>query len=137
MTRALHRTTNWFVGGAVWLCAALVFPLHLGHAGAPAAALLIYAPVAAGLLLIADILHDPRTYRGGGSVRSQALPFLLAVAVPAAFAFVVGQALAPLEESMETDVCQLGGYSAAPDGSIEELNDGFDMTADCAPYNEG
>lgn len=136
MTRAIHRTTNWCLGAVVWLCAAFVFPLHLGLAGAPAVALVVYAAVAAGLLLAADILHDPVTYRGGGAVRSQAVPFLLAVAVPAVLAFAIGQALAPLEETLEEEVCQLGGYSAAPEGSMEELDDGFDMTADCAPASE-
>ena len=134
MTRALHRRANWFAGAGVWLCAAFAFPLYLGMAGAPVSALVAYAALAAGLLLVADILHDPAAYRGTGSVRAQAMPFLIAVMVPATVAFAIGQVLAPLERAIEEEeVCELAGFAAAPESPMDEAGDGFDLTADCAP----
>jgi len=138
MSRAIHRTTNWCLGAAVWLCAAFVFPLHLGLAGAPLPAFVAYVAVAGGLLLTADILQDPAAYRGAGAVRSQAWPFLLAVAGPAALAFLLGQALAPLDQAIEEEqVCELVGLSPTVEGDMQELDDGFDPTADCAHASEG
>ena len=134
MTRAIHRTANWCLGAAVWLCAAFVYPLHLGMAGAPAFALVAYVALAGGLLLTADILQDPVSYRGEGTVRAQAWPFLMAVAVPAVLAFALGQVLAPLERAVEEeDVCGLVGLAPTVEGSMQDLDDGFDPTADCVP----
>jgi hypothetical protein len=134
MSRAIHRTANWCLGAGVWLCAAFVFPLQLGWAGASAAALLAYVAVAGALLLAADILQDPATYRGPGAVRAQVGPFLLAVAAPAALAFLLGQALAPIDQAMEEEqVCELVGLTPTVEGSMQELDDGLDFNADCAP----
>lgn len=134
MSRAIHSTANWCLGAAVWLCAAFVFPLQLGWAGAPALALLAYVAIAGGLLLTADILQDPLSYRGPRAVRAQAGPFLLAVAAPAALGFAIGQALAPLDAAIaEDEVCQLAGLAPTVEGSLQELDDGFDFNADCAP----
>ena len=72
MSRAIHRTANWCLGATVWGCAAFVFPWQLGWAGASATALLVYVAIAWALLLAADILHDPLSYRGPGAVRAQA-----------------------------------------------------------------
>jgi hypothetical protein len=138
MSRTIHRTTNWCLGAAVWLCAAFVFPLHLGTAGAPPWALIAYIALAGGLLLAADILQDPVAYRGVGTVRAQASPFLMAVALPAALAFLLGQALAPLDNAVEEeDVCGLAGLAPTFEGSMQELDDGFDPTADCTRASEG
>jgi hypothetical protein len=138
MSRAIHRTANWCLGAAVWLCAAFIFPLQLGWAGAPAAAVLAYVAIAGGLLLTADILQDPVSYRGSGAVRAQAWPFLLAVAAPAALAFALGQALAPLDQAIsEEQVCELAGLAPTVEGGMQELDDGFDLNADCAPEGEG
>jgi hypothetical protein len=134
MARAIHHTANWCLGGAVWLCAAFVFPLQLGWAGAPATALLAYIAIAGGLLLTADILHDPVSYRGPRAVRTQAWPFLMAVAGPAVLAFALGQLLAPLDRAVdEGDVCGLAGLAPTVEGAMQELDDGFDLNADCAP----
>lgn len=134
MSRAIHRTANWCLGAGVWLCAAFVFPLQLGWAGASAAALAAYVAVAGVLLLGADILQDPVSYRSEGAVRAQAGPFLLAVAVPAVLAFALGQVLAPIDQAMEEEqVCELAGLTPTVEGSMQELDDGFDFNADCAP----
>ncbi|MGV3555640.1 MAG: hypothetical protein ACO1OD_10325 [Croceibacterium sp.] len=138
MTRAIHHTANWCLGASVWLCAALVFPLQLGWAGAPVIGLLAYIAIAGGLLLAADILHDPLSYRGKGTVRAQASPFLMAVALPAALAFLLGQVLAPLDQAVEEeDVCGLAGLAPTVEGSMQEFDDGFDPTADCARASDG
>jgi hypothetical protein len=123
---------GWYCGAAVWLCAAFVFPLHLGWVGAPATALVVYTGVAATLLLTADVLIDPAFYRSRGTVRGQFGPFLGAVALPAAIAFVIGHAMAPVEDTLEDEVCELGGFAEAPRGSLQSLDDSFDLTADCS-----
>ena len=134
MSRAINRTTNWCLGTGVWLYAAFVCPLHLGMAGVPATALAGYVAVATGLLLTADILQDPASYRRAGTVRAQGAPFLLAVAVPAILAFTTGQRLAPLDAPIEEeDVCALAGLAPTDEGSAPELDDAFDLSADCAP----
>ena len=133
----IFRSANWWLGGLVWLCAAFVFPLHLGWLGASPAALLIYVGVATALLLSADAVHDPGFYRSWNELRAQSAPFLLAVAVPAAVAFSLGGALAPMEEALEDDVCRLGGFSETPESRLEELDDSFDITADCSLQAKG
>ena len=134
MSRAIHRTANWCLGATVWGCAAFVFPWQLGWAGASATALLAYVAIAWALLLAADILHDPLSYRGPGAVRAQAGPFLLAVAAPAALAFALGQVLAPIDQAMdEEQVCELVGLAPTVEGAMQELDDGLDFSADCAP----
>jgi hypothetical protein len=138
MTRAIHHTANWCLGASVWLCAALVFPLQLGWAGAPVIGLLAYIAIAGGLLLAADILNDPVCYRGRGAVRSQAGPFLLAVAGPAVLAFALGQLIAPIDRGVEEEhVCDLAGLAPTVEGSMQELDDGFDLNADCARASDG
>jgi hypothetical protein len=132
MNTDIFRRPSWSFGAVVWLCAVFVFPLHLGWSGAPAVSLVAYSATAAGLLLVADALHDPDTYPTWRELRFQAAPFLLAVAVPAAVAFALGQVLAPAEASFEDDVCRLGGFSPTPETSLEELNDSLDLTADCS-----
>lgn len=132
MKAGIFSRPSWSFGAAVWLCAAFVFPLHLGWSGAPAVSLVAYSAIAAGLLLVADALHDPEAYPSWRELRFQAAPFLLAVAVPAAVAFALGQILAPAEASFEDDVCRLGGFSPTPETSLEELDDSLDITADCS-----
>jgi hypothetical protein len=134
MARAIQRRANWFAGVVVWVFAAFVFPMHLGLAGAPALALAAYTALAAGLLLTADILHDPGAYRGRGLVRAQVSPFFIAVAVPAMLGFAIGKVLAPLDQAVEDEqVCALAGFAPAAEGAMADLGDGLDPTADCAP----
>lgn len=132
MNTDIFSRANWSFGAAVWLCAALVFPLHLGWSGAPAMSLVVYCAVAAGLLLVADALHDPDTYPTWRELRFQAAPFLLAVAVPATVFFALGHVMAPAEASFEDDICRLGGFSPTPETPLEELDDSLDLTADCS-----
>lgn len=132
MNAGIFSRPSWSVGVAVWLCAALVFPLHLGWSGASAGLLLAYTVIAAGLLLVADALHDPDAYPSWRELRFQAAPFLLAVAVPAGVAFALGQVLAPAEEAFEDDICRLGGFSPTAESPLEELDDSMDLTADCS-----
>jgi hypothetical protein len=133
MNAHIFSRASWSFGAGVWLCAAFVFPLHLGWSGAPAASLAAYSVIAAGLLLAADALHDPETYPSWRELRFQAVPFLLAVAAPAAVAFALGHATAPAEEAFEDDVCRLGGLSPTQASPLEELDDRLDLTADCSP----
>ena len=132
MNADIFSRPSWSVGVAVWLCAAFVFPLHLGWSGAPAGLLVAYTVIAAGLLLVADALHDPDAYPGWRELRFQAAPFLLAVAVPAGVAFALGQVMAPAEPADVILKGLLGGFSPTAESPLEELDDSMDLTADCS-----
>jgi len=131
MNADIFRRPSWSFGLAVWLCAAFFFPLHLGWSGAPMASLFAYTVIAAALLLVADVLHDPETYPTWRELRFQSVPFLLAVIVPASVAFALGHVLAPAEQAFEDSICRMGGMSAAPAGPLEKFEDALDFTADC------
>ena len=76
----------------------------------------------------------PQALVVGAGVRGQAGPFLLAVAAPAALAFALGQVLAPIDQAMdEEQVCELVGLAPTVEGAMQELDDGLDFSADCAP----
>jgi hypothetical protein len=115
----------------VFLCAALLFPLHLGWIGASPLDLVAYLAIAAVLFSITDSLLQPELYRRWDALIPQALLSMLALAVPAALAFAVGSLAGPVDEASDEEACASRGM-AEVDTLDAESDDTFDVTADCA-----
>lgn len=115
----------------VWFCAASLFPLHLGWAGASWIALVFYLAVAAGLMVAADALLRRVYFSGWRMLGSDYLLCSVGLAVPALAAFALGAAVAPTEEAFEDALCRIGGFSTDNDTAGAEADDAFDLTADC------
>lgn len=116
---------------AVYLCAGLVFPLHLGWIGASGADLLVYLAIAAVILATpVALLVEPLAHPRWQAMLLVAVPNLLFLAVPAAAAFWLGSALGPLDEAFDGEVCASQGL-VEMDTVIAEANDTVDVIPDC------
>src|SRR5690606_20193847 len=85
-----HPDPAVYLALPVWLCAAIVFPLQIGMAGAPAPSLLFYLIAAGALLSVADALHDTAGYGNWQVALFEWLLRVLGLAVPAFLAYTLG-----------------------------------------------
>lgn len=103
----------------VWLCAALVFPLHLGIKGASVLSLLAYLGMAGALLTLAHAIQEP-DIRGDWQVAVfEWISRVLSLAVPAALAFALGGLLTPVQSAGFHGDCPGPMASAAFEGESE------------------
>jgi len=136
MQHWIFREPTLALGLPVYICAAVVFPLHLGWTGASLLAFAAYLLVAAVLLAAADVLGQPGLYPGWGALLPQSMLSVLALAVPAGLAFALGALVGPVEERLEDQVC-LMEQSGSSQAAADEADDIFDVTADCVPRTLG
>ena len=127
----LFREPTLTLGVPVYICAAILFPLHLGWTGASWLAFAGYLVIAAALVSVADALEQPTFYPGWLSLIPQSLLTLLALAMPAALAFGMGSIVGPVDEAMDEQVCASRG-AAEIDTPETEADDTFDVTPDCS-----
>ncbi len=130
LQRWLFREPSLSFGVPVFVCAAVVFPLHLGWTGATPGELLIYLAIAAALFSLADALGQSDFYDRWHAVIMQSLLSLCALALPALLAFAIGSAAGPVDEAFDEGICASQGAMEADD-AIAESDDTFDVTADC------
>ncbi|QYU68889.1 hypothetical protein J4558_01725 [Leptolyngbya sp. 15MV] len=127
-----QRQISWqpdaALGIPVYGCAALVFPLHLGWTGSPWAAFAAYLALATLLFWAVDRLARPRLNQL--PTFPQGMLFLLAIGIPATFAFAIGTLLGPIDERLDEQACQLIGATENDMFGVEG-NDTFDLTPDC------
>lgn len=131
MQHWLLREPSLSLGLPVYLCAAIVFPLHLGWTGASVLAFAGYLLFAAVLFAAGDAHRHWRLYEGWAMVASQAILTLLALALPAVLAFSIGAVAGPVNEALDEEVCASRGV-AEIDTPEAEADDTFDLTPDCA-----
>jgi len=127
----LLREPSLSFGLPVFVCAAVVFPLHLGWTGASMAAFGGYLLLAAILFAAGDAHRDWRFYDGWAMVGSQAILTFFALAVPAVLAFSIGSLVGPVDEAFDERVCASRGATEV-DTPAAEADDAFDVTPDCA-----
>lgn len=123
-------------GLPVFLCAAVLFPFHLGWIGASLLSFVGYLVMAALLFSLADVLGHPNDYPRWLAIAPQSLMTVLALIVPAALAFSVGAFVGPVEEQLEDEVCASSGEVEMSDAA-SEADDALDLTADCALAGRG
>ena len=124
------REPAFAFGVPVFLCAAVVFPMHLGWIGASWTAFAAYLLFAATLFALVDAVLQRTLYRSSLSLLPQALLGLLALAVPATLMFAIGAAAGPVDEAFGDAVCAARG-AVESDLAEAESDDTFDMTAEC------
>lgn len=129
----IFREPALCLGLPVYLCAGLVFPLHLGWSGASYAALAGYLVIASALFTAVDVARQRRFYRHWQEIGAQGILTLLTIAVPAVLLFSIGQAFDRSEELMEDEYCVMNGYAGGLDTPEAEADDVIDVTPDCAP----
>ena len=127
----LLREPSLAFGLPVYLCAAVLFPFHLGWTGASLLSLAGYLLVAAALFSLADAVAHRALYLKWAALIPQTVLSLLALALPAALAFSIGAALGPIDEALDEEECARQGV-AEVDTIDAEADDTFDVTADCA-----
>ena len=127
----LLREPSVSMGAPVFLCAAVVFPLHLGWTGTSLPALAGYLLIAAVLFAVADVLTNGVAGTSWRALLPQALLSLMALSVPAAAAFYVGTLVGPVDEAFDEEACAAQG-SGELDSFATEADDTFDVTPDCA-----
>lgn len=120
------------VGLMVWLVAATVFPFHMGAGGAPWWALALYVMVAGGLFAAGDALLGLSYLRNLHDISGMGVMRAIGLAFPAAAMFGLGSFMAPATESLEDNVCRLGGF-VAMDSSPHTPEWDLDADADCIP----
>lgn len=115
----------------VYLCAGLLFPLHLGWIGASWPALFAY------LVLASLLLATPVALLTGPLPHAKWQAFLLVaaltaalLALPASLAFGLGSVLGPIDEAFDETICATQGLSEA-DTAASEVNDTVDVMPDC------
>lgn len=133
MQRWIFREPALCLGTPVYLCAALLFPLHLGWSGASFLALAGYLAFAGALFTGADVMVQRGFYRRWPEIAAQALLTVLTIALPAVLLFSIGQAFDRSEELMEDEYCVMNGYAGGLDTPEAEADDVIDVTPDCAP----
>jgi hypothetical protein len=106
-----HPDPAVYLALPVWLCAAIVFPLQIGMAGAPAASLLFYLLAAGALLSVADALHDIASYGNWQVAVFEWLLRVLGLAVPALLAYALGALAAPDDPVFEPSFCSPAAYA--------------------------
>ena len=130
LQRWLLREPSLSFGFAVYVCAAILFPLHLGWTGTTPLEFAGYLAAAALLFSLADAIALPDFYRRWFAILPQALLSMLALAVPALLAFWLGTTMGPMDEAMDEGVCASHG-AAEVDTASAESDDTFDVTPDC------
>jgi len=129
----LLREPSLSFGVPVYLCAAIVFPIHLGWTGTSLPAFAGYLAAAAMLFAIGDAWRDWKLYDRWQALVPQSFLTLLALAVPAALAFSVGALAGPVDEALDEGICATQG-SAEIDTAEAEADDTFDVTPDCGSH---
>src|SRR5690606_3522457 len=112
-----------------WLCAALVFPLQIGMAGAPAPSLLFYLLAAGGLLSLADALHDFASYGNWQVALFECLLRVLGLTVPAVLAYTLGTLAAPDDPVFDTTFCDPAYAMTGSPAEIDWPGDGDCLVA--------
>lgn len=130
LQRWLLREPSLALGLPVFVCASMIFPLHLGWTGTPAAEFLVYLAIAAALFSVTDALLRTERYGRWQAVGEQLVLCMAALAAPAALAFAIGAAAGPVDEALDEQVCATHGAVEA-DTLDAEADDTFDVTADC------
>jgi hypothetical protein len=128
----LLREPSLSFGLPVYVCAAILFPLHLGWIGTSPLGFAGYLAIAAVLFSLADAIAQPAFYRRVIALVPQAILSMAALALPALAAFAIGSAVGPVDEALDEGVCASQG-TAEIDTLDAESDDTFDVTADCAP----
>lgn len=126
----LLREPSLSFGLPVYVCAAIIFPLHLGWTGTPPLAFAGYLVAASILFSVGDAYRHWSLYEGWPALVPQSVLTLMALAVPAALAFSVGAIAGPVDESLDEEVCASRG-AAESDTTEAEADDTFDVTPDC------
>jgi len=132
----LVREPSLCFGVPVYLCAAILFPLHLGWIDSSVLSFAGYLVVAAVVFSLADAVAQPALYRPWLSLIPQSFLSLLALGVPAILAFTLGSLAGPVDEALDEEACAIQG-SAELDSVAAESDDTFDVTPDCAPAPAG
>lgn len=117
-------------GVPVYLCAAILFPFHLGWIGTALSGLACYLVAAAMIISLVDAFTQRGPYSKVRSVIPQLFLSLLALAVPALLAFAIGSIIGPIDEAYDEAVCASRGAGES-DSMNAEFDDTFDVTADC------
>ena len=128
----LFREPSLSFGVPVYVCAAILFPLHLGWTGSSVLSLAGYLVIAAVIFSLADAAFQPTLYRRWVSLIPQSFLSLLALGLPATLAFGVGSIAGPVDEAFDEEACAVQG-AAEIDSAEAESDDTFDVTPDCAP----
>lgn len=131
MQRWMFREPALCLGLPVFLCAGLLFPLHLGWSGTNYVTLAGYLAFACALFTAADVIMQRSLYRRWAEVVAQSVLTLLTLSLPAILLFSVGQALDRSEEGMEDELCTMSGYTGGSDTLEAEADDSVDPTPDC------
>lgn len=126
----IFREPSLSFGVPVFVCAAVIFPLHLGWTGTDPLLFLGYLLVAAALFSVADAMIQTDFYDRFESVIAQSLLCLCAIVVPASIAFGIGSLAGPVDEALDEEVCVSQGAAEA-DTVGAEADDTFDVTPDC------
>lgn len=79
-----------YFGLSVWLCAAILFPLHLGWTGVSPLEFVSFLLVATLLVSWGDASENGLAYPNWGEVSIQTLLRFIALSVPAALMFFIG-----------------------------------------------
>jgi len=137
MQRWMFREPALCLGFPVYICAGLLFPLHLGWSGTSYLALGGYLTVAVALFTGADVIAHRGFYRRWQEVCAQSALTLLTISLPAMLAFSIGQAFDRSEEDMEDELCAMSGYAGGSDALAEEADDSIDVTPDCVSRTGG
>jgi hypothetical protein len=130
LQRWLFREPALSFGVPVFVCAAVLFPLHLGWTGTPPGPFLGYLAVAAIVFSLADAWTQSDFYDRWEAVLLQSCLCGCGLAIPAALAFAIGSVAGPVDEALDEEVCASQGAFEA-DTPAAEVDDTFDVTADC------
>ncbi|HEY6814880.1 MAG TPA: hypothetical protein VI168_05005 [Croceibacterium sp.] len=131
MQRRILSEPALCLGLPVYLCAAFLFPLHLGWNSTSYLTLAGYLAVAGALFTAVDVATQRGFYRHWQEVGAQAVLTLLTISLPAVLVFSIGQAFDRSEEVMEDELCAMSGYAGGSDTPEAEADDAVDVTPDC------
>lgn len=116
---------------AIYLCAGLLFPLHLGWVGASWGGFAAYLVLASVLLALPITLFDEPLPHARWQVLLLVAGLTAGLMVlPATLAFSVGSAIGPIDEAFDETICAAQGMGEA-DTIVSDANDTVDMTPDC------
>lgn len=124
------RDPDLVFGLPVLLVAGVIFPLHLGWIGIPLLAVAGYLAAVAILLSVTGVLDAPDSYLTWKSNILQPFLIFLALALPGGLAFAIGALAGGADERFDDEICASRGAKES-NHPLSELNDTFDVTADC------
>jgi hypothetical protein len=127
---SILREPSLALGLPVYLCASIIFPLHLGWTGTSLSGLACYLAAAVTIFSLVDGYTQRGPYFSFVSVIPQLFLSLLALALPASLAFAMGSIFGPIDEAYDEAVCASRGAGES-DSTEAEADDTFDVTADC------